>query len=149
MQQGLPPNKKLAKLERRAQEVIGLSQDEKDSNLLKDAAKEYKKAVTEAKPEVEKSGKKKEFIKTLEKQEKEFREVANTLPSSKDEIEEAIEASREGRNGGEVKGVKQEENEEDEKQGKDDKNDEGKQEEEEKEDRSGSNSGKNEEFDSN
>lgn len=103
---------KQIRVEKRAEDVIGVAEEKKDAVLLKEAIKEYQKAVLETKQEIDKSGKsgeRQQFYQELEREESEFREASKSGPSLKDDLEEAIEVSKKGRNGGDG----QEENEED------------------------------------
>ena len=135
-----------AQVERRAQEIVGLAQEERDANLLKEASEEYERVVLEAKGDIEKEDKKESFRQILERQEREFRHVIEKDPDSKDDLEKAIEASRKGRNGnGKVRGVQNEERPgEDERDGDKKEKEENDDEEDDKEEeeRSGSNSGR-------
>lgn len=95
------------RLEKRAEEVVGVAKEKDDPALLEQTVKNYQEAVSKTKQEVEKSGKKDEFQKTLKRQEQQFKDVSEQIPASKDILQEAIEATKQEING-EVKEIKQE-----------------------------------------
>lgn len=100
---------KIDKVGRRADEVVGLVEREKDSNLLEKAIRDYEKAVLEAQEEVEEKGERQGFRQILEKQEAKFKETIEKNPSSEVDLEKAIEASKKGRGeNGQVQGIQEE-----------------------------------------
>ena len=98
---------KQIKVEKRAEEVVGVAKQKNDPVVLKDAVKDYQKAVSKTQQEVEKSGKKEEFQNKLKKEEQQFKDVSEQVPTSKEVLKEAIEASRKGREA-EIKGIESE-----------------------------------------
>lgn len=96
------------KVEKRAEEVIGVAKQKNGPALLEQTVKEYEEAVSKTKQEVEKSGKKDEFQKKLRRQEQQFKDVSEQIPYAKDVLEEAIEASKKGREDA-VKGIEYQE----------------------------------------
>lgn len=85
------------RVEKRAEEVVGVAKEKNDPALLEQTVKEYQEAVSKTKQEVENIGKKDEFQKKLKKQEQQFKDVSEQKPILKDVLEEAIEASKKGR----------------------------------------------------
>lgn len=96
------------RLEKRAEEVVGVAKEKDDPALLEETVKKYQEAVSKTKQEVEKSGKKDEFQKKLKRQEQQFKDVSEQIPASKDILKEAIEATKQEINS-EVKGIKHQE----------------------------------------
>lgn len=92
------------KIEKRAEEVVGAVNKKKDEEVIKEAIKEYKKAVSDTKKVVAEEDKE-SFKEKLKKQEELFEETAKESPVLKDELEEAIDASRKGREGNEIKDI--------------------------------------------
>lgn len=87
------------KLEKRAEEVVGVAREKNDPALLEQTVKNYQEAVAKTKQAVENTSKKDEFQKTLKKQEQQFKDVSEQIPILKDVLEEAMEASKKGREG--------------------------------------------------
>lgn len=92
------------RIEKRAEEVVGVAKQKNNPVLLEETVKKYEEAVSKTKQEIEKSGKKDEFQKKLKTQEQQFKDVSEQIPSAKDVLEEAIEVSKKGRES-EVKGI--------------------------------------------
>ena len=88
---------KQVRVEKRAEDVVGVAEHKNDLPILKKTVEEYQKAVSETKREVEKSGKKEEFQDQLKKQEEKLRTVSKHTHASEDLLIEAIEAAKRGR----------------------------------------------------
>lgn len=95
------------KVEKRAEDVVGAVKKKEDEEVLKEAVKEYEKAISDTKRMV-KSEEREDFKEKLRKQEELFEETVKESPVLKDELKEAIDVSRKGRENDEIKGIKEE-----------------------------------------
>lgn len=99
---------KQVRVEKRAEEIVGVAEQKNDQTILKKSVEEYQEAVSETKQEAKKSGKIEEFQAKLKKQEEKFQAVSEQVPASEETLKKAIEATKRGRED-EIKGVEHKE----------------------------------------
>lgn len=99
---------KQVRVEKRAEEIVGVAEQKNDQTILKKSVEEYQKAVSETKQEAKKSGKIEEFQAKLKKQEEKFQAVSDQIPAAEAVLKEAIEVTRRGKED-QVKGVEHKE----------------------------------------